>query len=407
MEIVVAQDVVKTYRTGVGRARVREMIPPPFDRALQRVFREWWLRDTFNALDGLSLGVPKGSAIGLVGHNGAGKTTLLKLIAGVTAPTSGAVMTSGRVAALLDVTAGFHPELTGRENLYVAAGMYGLDRRDVLARMDRILDFTELGELIETPVKRYSAGMWARLGFGMVSAIDADLLLIDEVLAVGDSEFQRKCVEWLDGYRQRGGTLLFVSHNLGLVRHMTDRVVWLDHGVILADGPTNQVLGEYARATERRRDQANERDQHSARKLMRVTGLDRWGRGGVRVAEADVRQTAATGRSLIVTMKYEASSTREALFSVGFIDESGFEVGSSLSPHFQLESDVGAVCWEIQQLPLRAGIYYPVMSILSPQGDILDRWKLERAVVLDVNGGPDVRAELGPAEFRGSWIGTP
>lgn len=401
MDVIVAQGVIKTYRAGVGRARVREMIPPPFDGALQRVFKEWWLRDTFNALDGISLAVPKGSALGLVGHNGAGKTTLLKLIAGVTAPTSGAITTSGRVAALLDVTAGFHPELTGRENLYVAAGMHGLDRRDVLARMDGILDFTELGESIDTPVKRYSAGMWARLGFGMVSAINADLLLVDEMLAVGDAKFQRKCIEWLDGYRQDGGTLLFVSHNLGLVRHMTDRVVWLDHGQKRADGPTSHVLGEYARAGQRRGGQVDGR--RSARKLMRATGLDRWGKGGVRVAEADFKQPAASARSLTVRMKYEVSSPRATLFSVGFIDEEGFEVGSSLSPEYRLETKFGSVSWEIGQLPLRPGIYFPVVSVLSPKGDILDRWKLEQPVVLEVNGSADVRAELGPAEFGGAW----
>ena len=405
MDVVLARNVIKTYRVGVGRARVREMIPSPFDRAIQRLFPDWWLRDTFNALDGLSLAVPKGSAVGLVGHNGAGKTTLLKLIAGVTAPTAGAITTAGRVAALLDVTAGFHPELTGRENLYVAAGMHGLDRRDVLARMDQILEFSELGDLIDTPVKRYSVGMWARLGFGMVSALDADLLLIDEVLAVGDAEFQRRSIQWLDAYKQNGGTLLFVSHNLSLIRHMTDRLVWLDHGRVRADGRTSDVLNKYARAGERRRDQAEGRNRQTAQRLMRANGLDRWGRGGVRVAEADVRQPDAAVRSLLVTMKYQADSVRRMHFSIGFIDESGFEIGSSLSPEFYLEREAGSVCWETENLPLRPGIYFPVLAIVSPEGDLLDRWKLERAVVFDVNGGADVSAELGPAELGGTWIG--
>jgi hypothetical protein len=246
--------------------------------------------------------------------------------------------------------------------------------------------------------------MSARLGFAMVASIDADVLLVDEVLAVGDAVFQRKCIEWLDSYRDGGGTLLFVSHNLGLIRHMTERVVWLDHGKVRADGPTGRVLGEYATASERRGHQVEGRDHRSARKLMRATGLDRWGRGGVRVAEADVTQAAVAPRSLVVKIRYDAASPSPTLFSVGFIDEAGFEVGSSLSPEFPLEREVGSVSWTIDQLPLRPGIYFPVVSALSPQGVVLDRWKLEHAVVFDVNGSADVRAELGPAEFGGSWI---
>lgn len=253
MEVIVVRDVTKTYRLKVGRARVREMLPFPFDAALRRAFSRWWRRDTFDALDGVSLAVPAGASLGVVGHNGAGKTTLLKVIAGVTSPTRGRVRTTGRIAALIDLLVGFNPDLTGRENAYMLAAMHGVGRRALAGRAQRILDFAELSaDQAATPVKRYSAGMAARLGFAVVTALDPDVLMVDEVLAVGDSTFQRKCIAWLDDYRKGGGTLLFVSHNLGLIRNMTRRALWLDHGRVMAEGDTNAVLTAYARSMERR-----------------------------------------------------------------------------------------------------------------------------------------------------------
>src|SRR5437016_8801690 len=172
--------VAKTYRVGVGRARVREMMPPPFDAGLRRLFPNWWTRDTFDALDDISLCVPTGSAIGVIGHNGAGKTTLLKVISGVTSPTRGTSSTSGRLAALLDVLVGFNPELTGRENAYLLGSMLGIGRRSMAPRIDRAMEFAELrGELVDTPVKRYSAGMTSRLALGAISAVAAATLPVD------------------------------------------------------------------------------------------------------------------------------------------------------------------------------------------------------------------------------------
>ena len=254
MDVVTLEHVTKTYRIGVGRARVREMLPAPLDSVAEKVAPNWWTRDTFNALEDVSFAVPGGSSIALVGHNGAGKTTLLKAVAGITAPTRGRTVTKGRVAALIDMLVGFNPDLTGKENIYLLAAMHGFGRRDVRRKTDEIFDFAEISEMADTPVKRYSAGMGARLGFSTIVSLEPDILLIDEVLAVGDARFQRKCVDWLDGYRQSGGTLLFVSHNLSLVRHMTDRAIWISHGCVQADGPTTEILTDYARAMSVRSD---------------------------------------------------------------------------------------------------------------------------------------------------------
>ena len=286
---VAVNDVTKVYRVGVGRARIREMTPPPFDRGLSKVFPKWWNRNCINALDQVSFSIEAGSSVAFVGHNGAGKTTLLKMVAGVTTPTMGSIHVKGKIAALLDVVVGFHTELTGRENLALLGGIYGYSRSAMEERADRIVEFAEIAPaLLDTPVKRYSAGMVARLGFATVSAMDVDILLIDEVLAVGDAAFQRKCADWLEGYHQDGGTLIFVSHNLGLVRSMTERVVWIDHGNVVDDGATSSVLSGYARSLEHRdlhevATPAGTSRNRKIRGAMVASGQNRWGSGGTRI----------------------------------------------------------------------------------------------------------------------------
>lgn len=402
MDSISVRQVTKTYRVGVGRARVREMLPWPFDRGIQRLFPKWWGRNTFDALRDVSFTASPGSSVGLVGHNGAGKTTLLKVISGVTEPTRGALSVSGRVAALLDVLVGFHPDLTGRENAYLLGAMQGLGRNAMDQRIERILAFAAIEEAADTPLKRYSSGMVARLAFGIFTAIDVEILLVDEVLAVGDAAFQRKCIAWLDEYRSSGGTLLFVSHNLGLVRSMTERAIWLDHGTVKGDGPTATVLADYARAMEHRQVE-QVRDRRQVRKLMVGEGLQRWGAGGARVDEVHVEGPSENGDSLDVSITFEASEVGRVVFCVAFVDESGREVGASASPPVPIDGQKGQISCSIRPLPLRSGIYFPVIAILSPEGLIRDRWKLERGIVVDRNGQDPVPGEFGPVDIAAEW----
>lgn len=402
MNLIVTEDVTKTYRVGVGRARVREMVPPPIDRAFRRVFRKWWERDTFNALESVSLSVEEGSSVGIVGHNGAGKTTLLRVIAGVSAPTAGSVAVSARIAALIDALVGFHPDLTGRENVYLLGAMHGFGRRAMASRLDRILEFAEIGDMADTPIKRFSAGMTARLGFATITAFDVEALLVDEVLAVGDATFQRKCINWLDEYRRSGGTLLFVSHNLSLVRNMTERVVWLDHGRVAGDGSTRDILAEYARAMERR--EADHRPIHkkkNAKKAMLAQGLQRWGAGGARVDEVHVENPTNGGTDLEVAITYEARDIEEAVFCLAFVDEEGREIGAAASPPVSVDEDRGAIHCTIR-LPFRSGIYFPIVAILGPDGVVRDRWKLDRAVVVE-RGNGEALADFGPVDIPAGW----
>ena len=402
MDAITLDSVTKTYRIGVGRARVREMLPPPIDTAVRRAFPRWWVRDTFNALDDVSLSIPSGSSVGIVGHNGAGKTTMLKVIAGVTAPASGSVQVTGHVAALIDVVVGLHPDLTGRENVYLLGAMHGLSRRSMRERLDRVVEFAEIEELIDTPLKRCSAGMITRIGFGAITAMDADVLLIDEVLSVGDAVFQRKCAKWLEEYRSTGGTLLFVSHNLGLVRAMTDRAIWLDHGKVVSEGDTSSILLEYGRAMERREAPEEVHAKGQVRKLMRSRGMNRWGMGGARVEEVHVGSVSDGIHALDVTITFDASEVGEAVFCVGFVDESGREIGAAASPMLRIARE-GQITCRIEPLPLRSGIYFPVVAILSEDGVVRDRWQLDRAVVVDRNGDGTVPDGFGPVDIAADW----
>ncbi|MDQ3812209.1 MAG: ABC transporter ATP-binding protein [Chloroflexota bacterium] len=203
----------------------------------------WALRD-------VNLRVGPGESVGLIGHNGAGKTTLLKLVAGITRPTRGSIDSRGRVASLINLGAGFHPELTGRENIYLNGVILGLSRREVRQRVEAIVEFADLESYIDTPLKRYSSGMYARLGFAVAAHVDPDLLLVDEVLSVGDLAFQDRSIRKMLSFRDAGRAVVFVSHNLSAVEMMCQRAIWLDHGVIRRQGPTAEVVRAYLEAVD-------------------------------------------------------------------------------------------------------------------------------------------------------------
>jgi lipopolysaccharide transport system ATP-binding protein len=201
-------------------------------------------------LSDVSLHVQPGESVGLIGHNGAGKSTTLKLLAGISRPTRGAVRTDGRVASLINLGAGFHRELTGRENVLLNGVILGLTRRQVRERFDRIVEFAELGTYIDTPIKQYSSGMYARLGFAVAAHVDPDVLLVDEVLSVGDVGFQDRSIRTMLDFRDRGCSIVFVSHNLSAVEMMCQRTIWLDQGRIRAQGPTPDIIRAYLDAVD-------------------------------------------------------------------------------------------------------------------------------------------------------------
>ena len=240
MQRVEFDRVSKRYRLG-GRTNAREALTS----ALARPFRPrpetaeiWSLRD-------VSFAVGDGEALGIVGRNGAGKSTVLKVLAGITSPTSGLSRTRGRVAPLLEVGTGFHPELTGRENVYLNGAVLGMSRRDIARRFDEIVEFSGVQRFLDTPVKRYSSGMYLRLAFAVAAHLEPDVLVVDEILAVGDAEFQRKCLGRMHEAEQEGRTLVFVSHDLDALARLCPRSLWLDGGRLRQAGATSDVVRAY------------------------------------------------------------------------------------------------------------------------------------------------------------------
>ena len=202
--------------------------------------------ETFMALDGVSFEVKKGERVGIIGHNGAGKSTLLKLISRVTAPTGGEIGLNGRVASMLEVGTGFHGELTGRENIYMNGAILGMTKKEIDAKMEDIIEFSECRQFIDTPVKRYSSGMYVKLAFSVAAHLDSEIMIMDEVLAVGDMAFQKKCLDKMsDVSKKDGRTILYVSHNMNTIRKLCDRVIVLNRGTVEFDGNVEQGIGYY------------------------------------------------------------------------------------------------------------------------------------------------------------------
>jgi lipopolysaccharide transport system ATP-binding protein len=233
------QGLGKRYRIGRQRATT-------LGEAVTRAFKPRSGQSEFAALEDVTFDVGEGEAFGIIGRNGAGKSTLLKILSRITRPSRGRVEIAGRVGSLLEVGAGFHPELTGRENIYLNGAMLGMTRQEIRAHFESIVEFSGTGSFLDTPVKRYSSGMYVRLAFAVAAHLDPDVLLVDEVLAVGDAQFQKKCLGKMREVSQDGGrTVLFVSHNMGAVSALTSRAVWLDGGRVAALGPTQEVVRAY------------------------------------------------------------------------------------------------------------------------------------------------------------------
>ena len=243
---IVTEGLSKRYRIGElhgAYGTLRDSLAAGARRLAHRDHRPhyeeiWALRD-------VSLQVPEGEVLGVIGHNGAGKSTLLKILTRITTPTSGRAEIRGRVGSLLEVGTGFHSELTGRENVFLNGSVLGMKRREIQRKFDEIVEFAGVGQFIDTPVKRYSSGMSVRLAFAVAAHLEPEILLIDEVLAVGDAEFQRRCLGRMDALSQSGRTILFVSHQMQAVAQLCERVVLLDHGVVVRDGPSSDIVAEY------------------------------------------------------------------------------------------------------------------------------------------------------------------
>lgn len=236
MEVIKVDNVYKSFKIYYDKgATLKEKI----------LFRNRNNHDVHEVLKGVSLSIKKGEVVGLIGENGSGKSTLLKLMTKIIYPNKGSIEIKGKVSSLLELGAGFHPDMTGRENIYTNASIFGLTKKEIDARLDKIIDFSELGEFIDNPVRTYSSGMYMRLAFSVAINVDAEILLIDEILAVGDANFQQKCFERLRELKQKGITIVIVTHDMGTVEKFCSSAVWLESGDIKAEGKTSNVVDQY------------------------------------------------------------------------------------------------------------------------------------------------------------------
>src|SRR5689334_21258199 len=275
-------------RIVVDRVSRTFRVYPKSQRTLKDVFvaRGRLAARDVEALRDVSLTIEPGEAVGLVGRNGSGKSTLLRIVSGIITPTSGRVEAGGRVASLLELGAGFHPDFTGRENVYLNGSIHGLSRARVREVMDEIVSFAELEQFIDLPVRTYSSGMFMRLGFSVAAHIRADVLLLDEVFAVGDEQFQRKCFGKIAEFKNRGGTIVFVSHDARAVERLCDRAVLLRQGELAFDGSTREAIAAYRRLLGA---------EQSPEELE--AGLREWGTGEARIAAAELLDDDGDGRT--------------------------------------------------------------------------------------------------------------
>jgi ABC-type polysaccharide/polyol phosphate transport system ATPase subunit len=351
---------------GLGKAY--SLYDKPIHRLWDLVFpwkqrgREFWaVRDVY-------LDIARGSTVGIIGENGAGKSSLLKLLTGITYPTIGEVQVNGRIASLLELGAGFHPEFSGRENVRLNCSILGMSDAEIDERFERIVEFSELGEFIDRPVKTYSSGMHVRLGFSVATSVDPDILVIDEALSVGDEHFKGKCVNRLNEFQERGKTILFVSHDMGAVKSMCQHVILMHEGRVLEQGTAEQVADEYLKRAHAR---GNERLSAINRTL---DAYPRWGSGEIRTGDvelcgADGKRTNVfqPGEPFLVRVHYTAhQECFEPVFGLGVYRSDGTYVNGS--NHFWRRSPVklgrvmagetGYVEMAFESLPLLQGQYY-------------------------------------------------
>jgi lipopolysaccharide transport system ATP-binding protein len=337
-------------------------------------------REEFWALRGVNLEIAVGDVVGIIGRNGAGKSTLLKVISRITEPTEGSILLRGRVASLLEVGTGFHPELTGRENVFLNGAILGMSKAEIRAKFDEIVAFAEIERFLDTPVKRYSSGMYVRLAFAVAAHLEPEILIIDEVLAVGDVAFQRKCLERMDEVARQGRTILFVSHNLGLIRMLCRRGVVLDGGSVKFDGTAVDAVDHYLRALEA--SATTDLLEHQQRR----------GSGKVRIAGIDI--DTPTGASALepgrpARFVFRTTGDLPGLTcSFTIYDSLGqpvtfFDSAVPSTADVTAEGRPGFVC-ELDVLTLMPG-RYRINAALTCDGELQDH--LEGAATLEVSEG--------------------
>lgn len=410
--LIEMQHVARRFEKRLERGRsLQEAFIRIFRRQARAAEEFWPIRD-------LSLTIHAGDCVGVIGPNGSGKSTLLKLITGILPPTAGDLAVRGRVSSLLELGAGFHLDLTGRENIYLNGSIYGLGRAEMNRRLDAIIDYAGLGDFIDTPVKHYSSGMYVRLGFAVAIHTDPDLLLVDEVLAVGDMAFQNKCMESIYRFRHAGGTLLLVSHDLSTVETLCTRALWIENGLAAAEGAPTDVIMAYKQHMATRDDPPVGGPSPAGDPAAPSTGVaprpgQRWGTGDVQITQVDVCGAGGvacthfvTGDDLVIRLHYRSAGRVEhPVFGLAFTHQSGAQL---FGPNTQFSAlDIayiegeGVISYHIPNLPLLEGQYTLSVAVVNQHNTATFDYH-DRAYGFRVIHSP-ARTGYGLVQFPGVW----
>lgn len=338
-------------------------------------------KEEFWALRGIDININKGDIIGVIGHNGAGKSTLLKILTGITPPTEGEIVMRGRVASLLEVGTGFHPELTGRENIFLNGAILGMTKKEIVRKFDEIVAFSGVEKFLDTPVKYYSSGMYVRLAFSVAAHMEPDILLVDEVLAVGDAEFQKKCLGKMEEVTKTDGrTILLVSHNMAAIEQLCNKTILLESGKVRMAGNTKEVIAEYVNTKESlSRQPLSERKDHKGSKRVVFTHCE--------LGEYDEQK-----RILRFIMRYKNLTKKkfeDVKVSMNIRDQHGAHItnitNNVLGQQINLNTDEGVIALEIKEVNLATGSYYLDLFLAtdSVNSEILD--SIENACVFEIN----------------------
>jgi lipopolysaccharide transport system ATP-binding protein len=375
MTVIEVKNLAKTYRLGTytNATTLAERFGELFGQRAETAGGARIVKGILWALRDVSFSVTEGEVVGILGPNGSGKSTLLKILSRITPPTDGFAKISGRMASLLEVGAGFHPELTGRENVFLNGVILGMSREMIKKRFDEIVHFADVVPFIDTPVKRYSSGMYVRLAFAVAAHLDSEILLVDEVLAVGDAAFQRKCLGKLSELTTQGRTVLFVSHNLQAVRSFCSRVVVLDNGVVVDDGPRDRALPAYAKLMQGPRSLAG---ASLANRLQRSSGKVRL--TGINAREEGGRESWSfrPGSTIQLELAYQVKETVDNLAL--FVALRALNTGETLTTFKEELSSIrldpgshATVLVQFPHAPLRPGEYSFTLGLGDQR---LDKW---------------------------------
>jgi lipopolysaccharide transport system ATP-binding protein len=363
--VIHAESLSKRYHRGLHADPGLRHALEKFVRSPLSVFRRK-TEETFWALKDVFLDVNEGEVLGLIGRNGAGKTTLLKILSRITRPTSGWAEIHGRVGSLLEVGTGFHPELTGRENTFLSGAILGMSRREITQKFDEIVAFAELEKFIDTPVKHYSSGMYVRLAFAVAAHLEPEILLVDEVLAVGDINFQKKCLGKMGDVARAGRTVVLVSHQLNQIRRLSHRVVWIDAGAIRRDGPTQEVVAAYESAMS-----SGDRSGALARNSAAKAQFLRWEIVGAPADQPNMLSTLGP-----VTLKFTVrinQPVRMGHHGIALYNNDRQLMWGYATDNLQLPAGEHDFSYSFSMLPLRPGPYTWLVTLYD-EAELLDSW---------------------------------